>query len=273
MTSYNPTIGIFTEGTATSSFLPTLREFFQPRALYKLNAVDLKNRKLMQGLDLLVLPGVSSEDSPYHSLLNSAAMSAIFSGLKRGLSVWGSCAGAYQMAAQILYDTPYKPDMKVPGVGVFSGEAYGPVDGQAPEIDDRDRFSEVRVLRVSFNDPAGKERITGVCYGNGPGYRPAHGEKLDIMARYMDVKDNPVAVVGKEVSNGYVLLTGVLPEIALNHMPPAMNIEEKFSHVARLRAEFAPHEEGRQMLMQTIAQKFQSRWESIVPLSIMNNSR
>src|SRR4051812_26352644 len=120
-TLHPPLIGLFVDGTATGSFPSTLRETFQLRGLIDLHEKDLGDAKMMQALDILVLPGVTSEDSPYHRLLDAKAMAAIHEGLDNGLTMWTSCAAAYQMAARITYTSNYKQVKDIPATAVLSG--------------------------------------------------------------------------------------------------------------------------------------------------------
>jgi glutamine amidotransferase-like uncharacterized protein len=261
--AFFPSIGIFSEGTATVCFTHTLREVFQPRALLPLSLQDLCDPVLMSKIDLLVLPGVASEESPYRGTIDGAVKDSLFSALEGGMGMLLSCAAAYHFCDIIHYNSPAQRKTNLQGLSLFEGQAYGPVDGEFPVIDPEDSFSDTRVLRVHFNDRAGRAVTTGVCYGNGPAYYPTPAEEgvLDVIARYADVIGNPVAVAGKAVGKGFVVMTGVLPEIALEDMRLAPGQEKKFPRVTRLRDALAPHEAGRRELMKVIAGKFQSRWQ------------
>lgn len=252
-------IGILSEGTATTSFIPVLREKFSAHALVEISAADLKDEKLMRGLGLLVLPGVFSEDSPYPRFFTPEAVDALRAGFDSGLCVWGSCAPVYQFAAAKSYASPHKTVLKAPGLGLLAGEAWGPVDGQNPVIDSRNRFSDTRIVQVAFNDRAGRAVTAGVPYANGPAYVRAANDGVDVIARYVGVPGFPVAAGSRDIGNGCLFFEGVLPEMRLSQITIDKEEDRMFPGLARLRDSLRPHDAGREELLDTITGRIAAR--------------
>ena len=260
------TAGLLDDRTAVSSFYSTLKQRFNLRALRVLKAKDLKNPALMQELDLLVLPGVPTEESHYPELVDREALAVIReNGLKKGLAIWLSCAAPSHFAARAVYKSRGKdmPDFK--GLGVFSGTAFGPVDSPDFKSSPSDRFADTRILRVVFSGVGGRPEVTGVCYGNGSAYMPAPGEMVEVAARYVDIPDRPIAIAHKKVENGIVSFVSVLPEIALSHTIVGASHAAKFPAVTRLNHDLQPHEAGRAHLLNAIVARWQKNWRQHRP--------
>lgn len=254
----SPAVGIFTEGTATGSFLPTLRGIFGPRAVFEIGARELRDPVVLAGFDLLVLPGVSSETSHYPQVMDAPARAAIMGALRDGTDIWTSCAASYFFTKSYSYASPAKTVTGRTGLGVFRGSAWGPVDGSPPNAPEKTRFSDTRIVMVSFNDAANRAVEAGICYSNGPAYIPARGEKIDIIARYRDVPGMPISTAAKTVGKGVVVFSGALPEMAPAEMSFAPGDGKRYPHLARLHRESARHEAGRKSLLDVIVNKFRA---------------
>jgi glutamine amidotransferase-like uncharacterized protein len=270
---FRPRTGIYAEGTAIKSFMPMLRNHFRPRGQIRmLGAADLRDPAVVSSLDLLVFPGVFSEVSPFPKVLDPVVMGNLHAGFDAGLCVLGSCASVFQFAAWKSYTwRSADPDklpliVEAPGVGLIKGRAWGPVDGNNPVIDPDNRFSDTRLMRVTFNDRSGRERTAKICYANGPGVIPGPNEKIDVFARFTDVKDRPIAAGGKAIGKGYFIFEGVLPEMALEDLPPRIADNESGKKAKqrfeRLQKGMARQEDNRIELLNVMFQPVRALWES-----------
>lgn len=230
------TVLLFAEGTAIGSFGPTLRDLFGLRSVFEIGARELGNPGILAKADLIVLPGVSSEYSPYPKILTPGVQSAIFGAVRAGAALWTDCAAAYISCATYHYNSSTRTLQPRKGLGLFEGHAWGPVADCTPGASEETRFSDVRHVRVVFNDSAGQKTRTSICYSNGPAYSPAPGEKIEIIARYDKVRGRPVAAAAKVFSKGIALFSGILPEMSVSEMKSDLNSREGqlYPHLAAL---------------------------------------
>lgn len=201
-----------TEGTAVGSFIPALRDMFG--RVVEIKGADLAREEVLKGLDLLVLPGIATEFSHYPDVLTPDARGVILRAVRNGLRLWTDCAASYIFCETYGYDSPTRKAELRHGVGLFEGHAWGPVDRDATLIPERKEFAHTRVVRVAFGAAAAREEAL-IAYHNGPVYTPAGGEKIEVLASYLQpgLTDQPIAAFAKRYGRGVALFSGILPEM------------------------------------------------------------
>jgi glutamine amidotransferase-like uncharacterized protein len=248
-----PTVGLFSEGTAIGSFLPTLRGIFGEKSVFEMDMRDMRSQRTLKKFDIVVAPGVPSEDSHYLTqVFDGNAKSAIVAEVHDGLRLLASCAAFYAFSSDFSYQSVYKKVSGRKGLGLLDGRCRGPVDADMPFATEIQRFSGTRLVMVDFNDAAGREMSARICYSNGPSYEPGPGEAIDVIARYAEMKDRPIAACAKDIGKGIAVFSGVLPEIAPDELMLGPREEEKYPILARLRRDSLPHAAGRKALMNSL---------------------
>jgi glutamine amidotransferase-like uncharacterized protein len=246
------TVFIFAEGTAIGSFGPTLRDIFGPRAVFEVGVRELGSPAILAKADLVVLPGVPSEYSPYPQLLTPSVQSAISGALRNGAAVWSDCAAGYISCASYHYNSATRQVEPRTGLGLFEGHAWGPVADCTPGASEETRFSDVRHVRVVFNDGADRKVRTSICYSNGGAYNPAQAEAIHVIARYDKVKGRPIAAAVKAVGKGNVLFSGILPEMSATEMVRDLDGKdrENYPHLVKLYRASTRYEQRRRSLLE-----------------------
>lgn len=168
-----------------------------------------------QGPDLVVLPGISGEASPYPKLFDQQDRAVIAEYLNRGGKALGICAGAYFLAENALYDFGNKNrfDKRDSMTGVFKGAAAGPL-----RAGPNDRFvavnghaaGEVWTVATHYT---GTDTTLHSPYGRGPAFYPHfdNTQNVEVLARYVDQPRAPAAAIAAQIGEGRVVLTGILP--------------------------------------------------------------
>lgn len=195
----------------------------------------------------IILPGITGENSPYAVNLGEQGIKILKSAVENdGLSILGKCAGAYHLAEQILYNTPWGTQKsRNPGLDFFPITAYGPEPGLArvptPGLPD-----DCVAAPVTFIDTNGKKHEAKICYSNGPYFLPSDiDEDTDIIAEFNLKTGNLIASASRPCGIGLAIFTGILPEISGQHCPPYTDISKKLS----------PYEPERIILLKTMVNK------------------
>lgn len=184
-----------------------------------------------QDIDLLVLPGVTGETSPYPKHMGEAERESLRRAItENGLILWTDCAATYLMCNKIEYKSSTGEEKTMPGLGLIDGVARGPVAGNAIAPSQEDRFRDVVIRRINYKG----ERTADVCYGNGPGLFLSDEERnnhdVEIIGHYTDVADAPVAAMTKRVGQGRLISLGVLVQISPEHMDGHLTNENHERH-------------------------------------------
>ena len=246
------TVGVLTEGTASSSFLRVLPRMFGQRNVMQMGVSDLSDRKKTSGLAMLVLPGIEGEVSPYPGILQGAAGKAIIDHVQSGGILWTSCAPTYALCATTEYHASNGTVKTREGLGLIQADAIGPVDREDAIAPRRaDRFADVRCVPVTFTAPDSQKTPmrAHLPYGNGPALHLREGEDAEILARFgSEYGKGPAAIVLKRVEKGIVIASGILAELGLEETRAFAGNGQKFAHAARMERELAPNENRRKML-------------------------
>ncbi len=188
---------------------------------------------LFDGAALFIMPG--GADLPYCAALNGEGNRNIRRFVEGGGSYLGLCAGGYYGCERIEFHKGRTDEISgARELGFFKGMAIGSIAefGMAYEMTKRSAFAP----RVSLRDGS-----TGrVYYHGGAIFRPDRGATHEVLARYVDLRGEPAAIVEVPVGRGRALLTGVHPEISPDYLRldlANLSDGEKFAHLPLLLAE------------------------------------
>ncbi len=236
---------------STGALIPRLRESFRGAAIHQTRAGDIDKPDTLDSDTLaFFLPGIVGEDSPYNRDPGQKGNEAIRRYVEDGGVFVGICAGAYYSCREIVYNPPWRREPKTgkPGLDFFNALAKGPLPGLGMR-NGAEWFSGCRVASLSYKD---KTKQVGVAYGNGPAMFPFDAESgIEIIARYEDMPDRPIAIAIKKIGKGLAIFMGALPYIGYDAQYDAT----KIAPLKRLMEELKPHEKGRAEL-----------WDAIVSL-------
>lgn len=207
------TIAVLIEpGATVSDLLPQLRKTFNEKArIITISGADIRHRNILDKIDALIIPGVSSKSSSYRNSLMHDGGGKIKDWVKQGGTVLGFCQGAYLLTEKFQYAD------KISGVthiihspcGIFKGMAHGPIREYTDRNDLHNRYADHRVAKLEFNDAA----RGASCYVHGPWLEPAQDEKIKIIARYAEIPGKPVAIAVKTFGKGKAIFCGVEPDV------------------------------------------------------------
>jgi len=246
------------ENVSTGGLQTSLKRSFTGAVIDSVTATQIKTDKTLDFRTLaFFLPGIIGEDSPYLSELGEEGNQAIRDYVESGGVFVGICAGAYYACSRIVYNPPWRAEEKTsePGLDFFNGLAKGPPKGLAKESTQA-RYSDCRLVNVSYTDKEGETKTTGILYGNGPALYPDQDDGLMVLARYADVPGNPIAIAAQKTGKGLAIFLGVLPEMGTLDIKAIA----QFEALNELNETLRPHEGGRQEI-----------WDMIVDLIKAHN--
>lgn len=173
---------------------------------------------------LLVVPG--GRDVPYHDALSGEGNRRIRRFVESGGKYLGLCAGGYYGAQRVEFELGYP--LEVIGdreLAFFPGVARGPAYGNGQFAYDTENGA--RIAQLSWGDS--RSYFNGGCYFVDAESHP----DVEVLARYSDLEEKPVAVISCKVGEGKAILSGVHPECSAADL----NGEQ--------RDQLEPHEEKR----------------------------
>lgn len=196
--------------TALKTAFPESRiRIMEPQVLRLMMAADSQ--------DLVVLPGITGQKSPYPGLFNQDIRNHLTGFVQRGGQALGICAGAYFLASHAWYQfQPNNWNLRDSMQTMFKGAASGP---RPPGPQDSwlkvDGHNAGEVWTVDIDVPGQAESLS-VPYGLGPAFYPSRlaGQEHSIIASYRDDAKAPAAAIAAKVGAGQVVLTGILPYLA-----------------------------------------------------------
>jgi glutamine amidotransferase-like uncharacterized protein len=242
---------VFSEGAVSaSSVLKSLGTNFRKTSINLTNSHAIKHDPVTLNENTLafVLPGIVGEHSPYKELLGKEGNQRIRNYVKNGGVFIGFCAGAYYACQSIYYRTPWGiTKSQNPGLNFFNATAQGPIANQGRKAEENDRWSDVTLTFIEYEDENGTLQKSGVCYGNGPALTNIKDKELKIIANYSKVPGKPVAMASKQIGKGLAIFVGVHPEISSEHVQKDTAFIKQ-PHIKRLVSLLSPHEEDRKLL-------------------------
>ena len=233
------------QGAAHSGLSPVLRESFRNAAISaeKANTIKL-GKALNEDVLAFFLPGIIGHDSPYKEQLGKIGNQKIREYVEAGGVFVGLCAGAYYACNDIIYNPPWLNPAKTsqPGLNFFNALAKGPLVNHAIE-DGQHWYSDCTITNISYKDQENNVKSSGIVYGNGPAMFPhSHHENIEVIARYEDEEDTPIAIAVTKVGKGLAFFIGVLPQYQYQETNEARGLEG----LRNLMQNIKVHESGRQ---------------------------
>lgn len=243
------------QGLSGYGLEPTMIQMFPEAEVISIYPQHLRSH-VLKNYDLLVMPGIIGEDSPYPEILPRYKAEQVVSCMEEnGLVLWTSCAATYYCFEKMVYLKRNGQMKMMNGLGIIKGVAEGP--------------AYLNVTRKSFEHSAHHDRVLAelslansnqifrALDINGPALYP-HAESLvESFLRYSDVPGQPVAGFTKKVGNGLILGLSSHPEFALNH--------------PLLPQDFNLHEPSRLSFLTHIRQKLVIHWQSTGKLSVQSS--
>lgn len=165
--------------------------------------------------DLLVLPGISSEKSPYPDIISPPKAELVRKKMEQdGLIVYAECAAFYWCSSHISYHASSGEMLEKDGLGWIDGVAKGPKKGIAPS--QNFRYADTTIANISF--PEGQDTgYTQICISNGPALYLTEEETANtnvaVTSRFICEEQMPVATMNKIMGHGLLVGMGVLPHI------------------------------------------------------------
>ena len=244
------------QGLSGYGLEPTMELMFPNAEIVTVYPQHLRTH-VLKNYDLLVMPGIVGEDSPYPQILPKYKAQQVVDCMEEhGLVMWTSCAATYYCFEQMVYLKRNGQFKMMNGLGIIKGLAEGP--------------AYQSVTRQSFGASAHRDRVlaelslanTNQVFRaldiNGPALYPEAESLVDSFLRYSNLPEQPVAGFTKKVGQGLILGLSSHPEFALNH--------------PLLPHDFKLHEPSRLSFLTHIRDKLTSHWLSTGKLSLQSTS-
>lgn len=168
----------------------------------------------LQKFSTLIMPG--GRDRPYHAELKGRGNSLIREFVEAGGTYLGICAGAYYGSDWVEFEKGYPLEVfEKRELGFFKGSAIGPAYGKGIF----EYGSEKGALSARL---IAREKTFHSYYNGGP-YFSGDFTNVKILARYMDLPDQPPAIIECTVGKGKAILSGVHIEMGLSHGPQGLS--------------------------------------------------
>lgn len=166
---------------------------------------------------IIILPEILGEESFYSRHVSAETQTMIKNFVKSGGMVVTACASTYWMAQSILYNPPKGVTKIRHGQHVFNAaalKAYGPVPGYGRPSNGKPDLGGCVPIELVVKTANGIE--SDQCwYGNGPALYPIKNQPIpnnvEILARYRNVEDQPIAACVVYDGHGQYLMSGPLP--------------------------------------------------------------
>lgn len=250
-------IGLFAEMTSIYAFQKILpRMFGDSGHITQIKTDDLADPTRIEKFDMLVLPGVDTENSPYHALFNSKIGETIFNHIHdNGAALWASCAPVYDLLETYSYTDSQGKTTTNKGLGLIRGHAKGPAwQGRALDPSGRD-FNATICVDTHIAGPDLQTPIrTKLPYANGPALQKTNPEQLQALAKYgHDYQAGDTATGYAKHGKGLILASGVLPEVSLEQADIFAENGTRLPGAQRFYDQLKPHNERRKILATNMA--------------------
>lgn len=202
------------DGVALKHTVKSLQQEVDP-SKYRIRRMDskaLKSENWEKETALLVIPG--GRDIYYHESLDGAGTSKIRQFVEKGGSYLGICAGAYFGAGSIEFEKGGTYEVCANrSLAFFPGYAEGPAYGKNKYR--IDGLQGLEAARVSWQEDSFHVYYNGGCH-----FVKAHEfPGVSILSSYLELKDDPAAIVLCKVGQGQAVLSGVHLEYSTPALP------------------------------------------------------
>jgi len=171
-------------------------------AIRRADSNTLKTTDWEKETALLVIPG--GRDVYYHACLDGIGTEKIRRFVENGGSYLGICAGAYFACNSIEFEKGSA--LEVCGersLSFFPGVAQGPAYGKNRYS--YDGLQGLEAANISWKNEAFHAYFNGGCHF----VKADQYDHVKVLSSYLDLCDNPAAVISCKVGHGMAILTGV----------------------------------------------------------------
>ncbi|MFA7275588.1 MAG: hypothetical protein WC043_02160 [Pseudobdellovibrionaceae bacterium] len=237
----------------------TLQQLFPGSPIEEVSSSVLNIQKLTN-YDLLIMPGINGEDSPYPTLITPARKQSLRYALKHnGLCLLTICAATYSLFDYMFYLKSDGTHKDMPGFGFVSGTSRGPA------------FAHITRAALPTNSKLNDIQLAGLYNAelnipfhyhalefNGPALYP--DDKLaHVFLRHACVPENPAAAIIKPYGKGLILGFGPHIEIPLTFF----KMTSLWQMLEAQKLDFSPHEPSRIALLDTIKHMITAHVQSL----------
>lgn len=232
-------IKIYNDKGVETKILPHLISELSPFEVSFLSSAEIFDTNWESDIDLFILPG--GRDVPFHESLKGKGNQRIRQYVENGGSFLGICAGAYYGCRQVEFDRGR--ELEVLGMrelAFFPGIARGPAYGPGSFRYNSEFGAKSALISNDF------ENSNFRCYYNGGCYFVNANDysEVKVLSRYLEVQNQPAAVVEIPIGNGRVILSGVHLEIGTAH--PSKILKKEMTQA------LSSYEESRQHFFQQL---------------------
>jgi glutamine amidotransferase-like uncharacterized protein len=201
LASTKPKICIYDGDGVWKEGVDALQDAFRKKGLSSLitNAGTLNRPDINNLCDLVTIPGGWSVD--YYSDIN---LKNIVGYVKNGGSYLGICAGTYFVSRTVVWNGESWTKSSDES---FPVEAIGPIESIAS-------WPNSAIAEVTILDN-GKKNTQRILYWGGPYFKTDEEQLVEKISSYK--VNGESAIIGFPFGAGYVILTGVHPEIIVNY--------------------------------------------------------
>ncbi len=249
---------------ATSSIAPWLCQEFGKHNVAPIRPGELRP-SLLRDVDILVLPGIAGETSPYPRILPPEKADLIYRKMEQdGMKTYVECASFYWASENISYERSDGRILRKEGLGWIGGLARNV--GRGIALDKDFRYADTVPTDIEFYE-GDHSAYTSICISNGPALHLNESEKnnpdVRITARFVHEEDQPVASMTKIIGNGMLIGMGVLPHIKTPQLIGRCTDPEKERHRSALFNRIAANETGITRFERTIFDHIKQHQETL----------
>lgn len=206
------------------------------------NGLAVQEGSCFNQANLFILPGGRS--LPFYEDMGVKGNANLCQFVTRGGHFLGVCAGAYYAATQTVFAQGLPLEViKQGGVNFFKGKAVGPVF--TPSTFAYRSEQGARIVKLTWVD--GHQYSV---YWNGGCTFEADDigwKSFSVLGQYLELADQPPAIIAGQYGNGRVLLSGVHPELCEQTIP-----RDGHAHHDELRALLKEYKSERLQLMKAL---------------------
>jgi len=232
-------IKIYNDKGVERQALPNLCNALSSWKVAFISSRELMDTAWEETTDLLIMPG--GRDVPYHLALKGEGNQRIRKYVENGGAYLGICAGAYYGCQNIEFDRGMELEViAARELSFFPGIARGPAYGPGTFR----YLSEFGAKAALISDHLNHNKLQ--IYYNGGCYfvETEDYSEVQILCNYLEVENQPAAVIEIKIGQGNVILSGVHLEIGTTH--PPTNLDKEIVDA------LSPYEEMRRRFFQQL---------------------
>lgn len=235
----NTSIKIYCDRGVEQKTLPALIHELSNWITSYISAKEILHSDWESETSLLIIPG--GRDVPFHEALKGEGNQRIRKYVENGGSFLGICAGAYYGCKSVEFDCGMELEVKgLRELNFFPGIARGPVYGPGTFRYRSEYGAKAASISNSFEKGSLKSYYNGGCYF----VDADQYANVTCISKYLDIENQPAAIIEITVGQGRVILSGVHIEIGTSYQSTTFKKD--------MMNMLAPYEEQRKSLFQSI---------------------